>query len=193
MNMEKNKVIIIFGPPGVGKGTQAELLSTNLGYSHLSTGAVLRDEMARETDLGKRLIEIGVPQGNYAPDDMMIELVEGYLDRNSKQGVILDGFPRTMPQAKKLADFFNSSRKYDVEIVSLTANEGELVKRLLLRAKVQKRADDTEEVIRKRFEIYQAQTTPILDFYKNLYKFEEVNGVGEIDDIQKNILSSLSK
>lgn len=191
--MEKSRVIIIFGPPGVGKGTQAGLLSESLDYAHLSTGAVLRDEMARGTDLGKRLIEIGVPQGNYAPDDMMIELVEGYLDRNSKQGVILDGFPRTMPQAKKLADFFSSSKKYEVEVVSLVADESELVKRLLLRAQTQKRADDTEEVIRKRFEIYQAQTTPILDFYKGLYKFEEINGVGEINEIHQNIISRLVK
>lgn len=189
----QKRVIIIFGPPGVGKGTQAELLSKNLDYAHLSTGAVLRDEMARGTDLGKKLIEIGVPQGNYAPDDMMIELVENYLDRNSKQGVILDGFPRTIPQAKKLADFFTNSKKYNVEVVSLIADEGELVRRLLERAKVQKRADDTEEVIRKRFEIYQAQTTPLLDFYKRLYKFDEIDGVGEIDAIQKNILSKISK
>ncbi|VVB79346.1 Adenylate kinase [uncultured archaeon] len=191
--MKKSKVVIIFGPPGVGKGTQAELLSANLGYAHLSTGAVLRDEMARETDLGKRLIEIGVPQGNYAPDDMMIELVEGYLDRNTKSGVILDGFPRTMPQARKLADFFNTSEKYDVEVVSLAADGSELVKRLLLRAQVQKRADDTEEVIKRRLEIYQTQTTPLLDFYKGLYKFEEVNGIGKIEDIQEEILSRLSK
>jgi adenylate kinase len=187
------RVIIIFGPPGVGKGTQAGLLSKNLDYAHLSTGEVLRAEMAQGTDLGKRLIDIGVPQGNYAPDDMMIELVEGYLEKNQKQGVILDGFPRTMPQARKLADFFNVSKKYDVEVVSLTADESELVKRLLIRAQIQKRADDTEEVIKRRLGIYNAQTVPLLDFYRGLYKFEEVDGVGEIEDIQKNILSRLSK
>ncbi len=178
--------LIIFGPPGVGKGTQAELLAKELNLFHLSTGEFLRKAVSEGTELGKKAKEI-MEAGMLVSDEIMIGIVKEALEKNINdgQGFILDGFPRTIQQAQEL-DILFSQFKYDnTKVISLTANDDELVKRLLLRG----RSDDTEETIRKRLEIYGMSTQPVLDYYKD--RTIEINGVGEIPEVNKKIVNSL--
>ena len=173
--------LLIFGPPGVGKGTQAKLIAENLGLFHLSTGEFLRKAISEGTELGKKAKEI-VDAGHLVPDDIMIGIVKEALINNiTENGFILDGFPRTIPQAEALGKIFEELKYNNIFVLHLKADENELVRRLLYRG----RGDDTEETIKKRLRIYEDSTKPVIDFYKNCVI--AVNGVGEIEDINGEI------
>jgi adenylate kinase len=177
--------LLIFGPPGVGKGTQAKLIAENFGLFHLSTGEYLRKAISEETELGKRAKEI-VEGGSLVPDDIMIGIVKEALVKNiTKNGFILDGFPRTIPQAKALAKIFEELKYDNILVLHLIADENELVRRLLNRG----RGDDTEDTIKHRLRIYENSTKPVIDFYKD--STIEINGVGEIEDINGEIFIKL--
>jgi adenylate kinase len=179
--------LLIFGPPGVGKGTQAKTIAENFGLFHLSTGEYLRKAIDEETELGKKAKEI-VEKGCLVPDDIMIGIVKEALVKNiTKNGFILDGFPRTIPQAKALAKIFKELKYYNILVVHLTAHEDELVRRLLNRG----RGDDTEDTIKHRLRIYEDSTKPVIDFYKDCTL--EIDGIGEIGDISKEIFKKLKK
>ena len=180
------KVIVIFGPPGAGKGTQANLLTKNKGLVHISTGALLRTEIKNKTEIGKKIEKL-LDAGHFAPDEMMIKIIKQFLDKHAGSNIILDGFPRTLPQAKELYKI-----QKDLEVINLVAHEEELEKRLLLRAKIENRKDDTAEVIKERFRVYESQTKPVLDFFKrNKIKCISISGIGNIEHIQKEILKLL--
>jgi adenylate kinase len=178
--------LIIFGPPGVGKGTQAELLAKELNLFHLSTGEFLRKAVSEGTELGKKA-KVIMEAGMLVSDEIMIGIVKEALEKNINdgQGFILDGFPRTIQQAQELDILFGQLKYDSTKVISLTADDNELVKRLLLRG----RSDDTEETIRKRLEIYESSTQPVLDYYKD--RIIEINGVGEIPEVNKKIVNSL--
>jgi adenylate kinase len=162
--------LIIFGPPGVGKGTQAELLSSELGLFHLSTGEVLRQAFENGTELGIKANEI-TQRGELVPDDIMIGIVKEALEHNKKEnGFILDGFPRTYHQAVALYEIFNG------------LNE-EIVRRLLNRG----RSDDNEDTIKKRLLVYSDQTKPVLDFFKDKYTILEIDGLDSIEEVNEKI------
>lgn len=177
--------LLIFGPPGVGKGTQAKLISENFGLFHLSTGEYLRKAIEEGTELGKKAKAI-VDKGCLVPDDIMIGIVKDALVKNTtKSGFILDGFPRTIPQAEALSKIFEELDYKNVKVLHLTANEDELCRRLLNRGRV----DDTEETIKNRLHIYEDSTKPVIDYYKNCTI--EIDGVGEIEDINSEIFKKL--
>ena len=176
--------LIIFGPPGVGKGTQAELLAEGLNLFHLSTGEYLRKAVEEGTELGKKA-KVIMDSGALVPDEIMIGIVKGAFEKNDGKGFILDGFPRTLHQAKELDKLFEGFKYYDIKVISLTADSEELVKRLLSRG----RSDDTEDTIRKRLEIYRSSTQPVLDYYKD--RITEIDGVGAISEVNKKIINSL--
>jgi adenylate kinase len=180
--------IVIFGAPGVGKGTQSQLISEKLNLYHLSTGEVLRRAIMDGTELGLKAKEV-VESGHLVSDELMIGIVHDALKNsmNGKNGFILDGFPRTIEQAKALDIILKDLGLDDITVLHLSANDGEIIKRLMLRG----RKDDTEETIRLRLKVYLASTKPILDYYKPSRKIVEVNGIGEIDDIFNKITANL--
>lgn len=185
------KTVIMFGTPGAGKGTQSELIAKKKNYVHLSTGDALRNEVASGSDLGKRINGL-ISKGHFAPDEMMIEMIEKFFDKHPNQDIILDGFPRNVNQAGELYNMLGKINREQVYVVNLEIGDDEAVKRLLLRAKSQGRSDDNEIVIRKRLKIYHADTKPILEFYTGKYPIYNVNGVGPVSKINKEIIRVLN-
>ena len=181
--------LIIFGPPGVGKGTQAEILSSSLNLFHLSTGEVLRKAVSEGTELGMKAKEI-MDKGSLVPDDIMIGIVKEALSNISKDrsGFILDGFPRTIAQAESLSEIFKSLGFNNVKVINLIAGTEELVKRLLKRG----RSDDTDATIRHRLQVYYDSTEPVKDYYDNLGCVIDINGEGSKDEIYGYITKAIS-
>jgi adenylate kinase len=178
------KNIVLFGPPGAGKGTQAVKLVEKYGFNHISTGQVIRNEIQAQTPAGKQVEEC-IARGEFAPDDLVIEIVKHFMATHQDvAGSIFDGFPRNTYQAEQfdiLMQEWNS--KVDV-MLSLEVPEEELVERLLLRGKESGRADDaSEEVIRNRIRIYNEQTAVVANYYETQGKHVAINGVGSVDEI----------
>jgi adenylate kinase len=176
--------IVLFGPPGVGKGTQAERLLAKYGLKHLSTGDVLRAEKASGSDLGNRMAEI-MATGALVPDEIVNEIVKKRIDQfsSSVPGFIFDGFPRTVEQAKALDGYLKDVGSSVTVTLFLDANKDELVKRLLNRAKELGRVDDTEEVIEARVVEYNKKTLRVADHYKQQGKLHMVDGQGTVDEV----------
>ncbi|MBR4828756.1 MAG: adenylate kinase [Muribaculaceae bacterium] len=185
--------IIIFGAPGSGKGTQSDKLIDHYKLFHISTGDVLRDNIRRGTELGQ-IAKGFIDQGQLVPDELIIDILAQVLDENKEQaqeGVIFDGFPRTIPQAEALEQLLaDRGTKIDA-VVGLEVPEDELIKRILLRGKMSGRADDNEETARKRLEVYHNQTSPLKAYYEEQGKYCAINGLGNIDDIFELIRETL--
>ncbi len=173
------------GPPGSGKGTQAERVAAKLGIPHISTGEMFRKHVLAETDLGTQ-IQALMAAGEYVPDEITGKmLAERLADPDSAAGFVLDGFPRTVPQAELLDDLLGEDTLDGV--VSLEVDSEELVGRLMARG----RADDALETISRRLEVYHAQTAPLLDFYADRGIIRTVNGSGDVDEITERIIAAL--
>ncbi len=176
--------LVLFGPPGAGKGTQSQKLIEKYGLIHLSTGDILRNEITNGTALGleaKKLMD----QGILVPDEVVIGMISNKLDANKDaKGFIFDGFPRTVAQAAALDELLKSKSSGISGMVALEVDDEELEHRLLLRGKDSGRADDANpEVIRKRIKEYNDKTAPVAGFYKNQNKFTSINGIGSIEEI----------
>ena len=176
--------LVLFGPPGAGKGTQSQKLIEKHGLIHLSTGDLLRGEISQGTELGleaKKLMD----EGMLVPDEVVIGMISNKLDANKDaEGFIFDGFPRTVAQAEALDNLLESKGSSISGMIALEVNDDELERRLLERGKKSGRPDDANpEVIRKRIKEYNDKTAVVADFYKNQNKFYSVNGVGSIDEI----------
>lgn len=187
--------IILFGPPGSGKGTQAALLVEKYNLEHTSTGDLLRAEKAAKTPLGLEAKKY-MDAGNLVPDEVVIGMIRNKLDAKAGEveGFIFDGFPRTVAQAEALdALFAERDLKIDV-LLSLRVSEEELVKRLLERGATSGRADDTNEsIIRNRVVEYETKTAPVADYYANQEKLVALNGIGSIEDISKSLCVEIDK
>lgn len=173
--------IILFGPPGAGKGTQAEKIKTHFQLPHLSTGNIFRANIKNETPLGKKVKSI-LDSGKLVPDETVVDLVVDELE-NSKydDGVIFDGFPRTVEQAKSLDKYLESKDRIIDAFITLDVPEEELVERILSRG--EGRSDDTPEKIKTRLQIYYDETSPVLNYYKNKGAVEVIDGVGSVEEI----------
>jgi adenylate kinase len=210
--------IILFGAPGVGKGTQAKILASRLQIPHISTGDILRDSVKEKTPLGIKASEI-ISRGELVPDDIMICIIKDTLNQSRcKNGFILDGFPRSLPQAKELDKLLGELKLEHIFYVNLTANNEEIIKRLTNRRACKvcqnifslgeisdkekcpvcnssgsfyQRDDDKENVIRNRLEVFESTTQPVLDYYDRKEVLVTVDGLGPIDDVTSSILTSI--
>lgn len=181
--------IILFGAPGAGKGTQAEKMVDHFEIPHLSTGNIFRENIKNNTELGNKVKSI-MAEGKLVPDDTVVELVIDELSKNKyNNGVILDGFPRTVKQAEALDNFLAENGKEIDAFVTLTVPEKELISRILSRG--QGRADDTPEKIKTRLQVYHNETEPVLNYYQKKGVVIEIDGIGSIEEIFDRIDSAL--
>lgn len=178
------KHIILFGPPGSGKGTQAKKLEAKYGIVQISTGDLFRYEMSHDTPLGLRA-KAYMAKGELVPDEVVIGMLQNKVDATPEaKGFIFDGFPRTIPQAEALDQLLADKNEQIGKLIALTVSDGELVNRLLERGKTSGRTDDSnEEIIQNRIDIYKKDTSPVYDFYAHKNKSCSVDGIGTIDDI----------
>lgn len=186
--------LILFGPPGSGKGTQSEKLIARYGLKHLSTGDLLRNEINRQTPLGKEAQNF-MDKGQLVPDEVVIGMISSALDENPHaKGFLFDGFPRTPAQAKALDSLLKLKKAPIKVMLALDVTEEELVKRLLKRGETSGRSDDNNEnVIRARIVEYRTKTAVVADYYKQFEKMVMVKGEGSIDEIFERLCTEIDK
>tara|TARA_B100000902_G_scaffold123231_1_gene123273 strand:+ start:7999 stop:8556 length:558 start_codon:yes stop_codon:yes gene_type:complete len=177
------EIIIFLGPPGAGKGTQASRLAEDKNLAHISTGDMLRAHVSNNTELGQAAKSL-LDEGKLVPDSLVIDmLIERLNSESSKDGAILDGFPRTLAQAQSLDKI---SETFPIrKVIIFDADRDELIERILLRGETSGRSDDTEESISVRLSVYQQDTEPLIEYYEKNNSTVKINAVGKVDDIYK--------
>ncbi len=178
--------IIIFGPPGAGKGTQAKILVEKLNCFQVSTGEMLREEIKKDTEIGKKIIN-NMNDGKFVEDEIVNKLLEKIIIDSNKDKRIFDGYPRTLNQAKNLDNLLSKSNQKINYIFFLNVNKEDIIKRIKKRKVLEKRSDDEENTILKRYDIYMNDTKPVLDFYSSHDGFHEIDGGLEINEITSKI------
>ena len=186
--------IVLFGPPGAGKGTQADKLVEHYGLLHISTGEVIREQVKAGTPLGKQA-EKEMAGGALASDELVISIIADYIKKHKDaKGTIFDGFPRTTPQAEAFDRMLTEEGEEVSVMVALSVPDEELIARLLNRGKVSGRADDqSREVIENRIKVYKAHTAIVKDFYEKQNKYVEIDGMGTIDEIFARLCNVIDK
>jgi adenylate kinase len=183
---------LLIGPPGAGKGTQAALLANAYSIPAISTGDIFRANVKNETELGLKVKSI-MDRGEYVPDSLTNELIRDRLSQaDAEAGFLLDGYPRTNDQVNELDDILGAQHRNLDAVVLLVADTDELVRRLLKRAQEQDRADDTEEVIRHRQNVYLEQTQPLIEIYSARDLVVEIDGLGQVGEVTERILNALT-
>jgi adenylate kinase len=186
--------LILFGPPGSGKGTQSEKLVEQYGLIHLSTGNLLREEIKNRTPLGLEAKNF-IDKGQLVPDEVVIGMIDSCLEHHKDAvGFLFDGFPRTIAQSEALDKLLQLKKSEISLVLILEVNEEELIHRLVLRGKTSGRSDDADEtVLRKRQDIYQKETLPVAAYYQKFKKVVHIDGMGEIDQIFERICMAINK
>ncbi len=181
-------ILILFGPPGAGKGTQADLLKDKFNLLHLSTGDILREEVSNNTNLGQQAKKF-MDSGELVTDELIIGMIKNKIDSTTNvEGFLFDGFPRTISQAEALDSMLLSNNLNVDKVISLEVDDDVLTERLLSRG----RSDDNEETIKNRLNVYKNQTLPIKDYYLKNNKLVEIKGDDSVEDVNATIVSSIS-
>jgi len=184
--------LLLMGPPGAGKGTQAKVVADHFGIPAISTGDIFRANVSEGTPLGKKAQEF-MDAGEYVPDEITNLMVRARIDEpDAEPGFLLDGYPRTVAQVEELDGMIRHTGHRLDAVVVLTVDPGELVQRLTARAETEGRTDDTEEVVRRRQEVYAEQTEPLIDVYRTRGLLREVDGLGEVDEVTDRIMNILT-
>ena len=186
--------LILFGPPGSGKGTQAQKLIEKYGLVHISTGDLFRYEMGNDTPLGREAKSY-MAKGELVPDSVTIGMLRNKVEAHPEsQGFIFDGFPRTIAQAAALDDLLSEKGTSVTALVALQVDDEEIVQRIKLRGVTSGRADDSDDkVIRNRINVYKNETSPVFDFYAVKGKSQSIDGIGDIDDIFERLASAIDR
>ncbi|NIP37486.1 MAG: adenylate kinase [Candidatus Dadabacteria bacterium] len=180
--------LIIFGPPGAGKGTQAAKIVEKYSVAHISTGDILRAAVKNGTELGTKAKEY-MDKGELVPDDLIIGIIKDRVkEPDCEGGFLLDGFPRTLPQADALEAMLTSEGLGIDSVVSVEVQDSEIITRILKRAEEEGRADDTEDVVKNRLQVYRDQTEPLKGYYKDRGKLSEIDGIGSVDEVFSRIV-----
>jgi adenylate kinase len=183
--------IILFGPPGAGKGTQAARIAESYPLVHISTGDILREEVRSQTELGKRAKSY-MDKGELVPDELVIEIIKERIGKlEAGQGFMLDGFPRTLPQAEALDRVLGEDGHTIDMVISLEVSDEEILGRIRRRQKIEGRMDDSEQVAKNRLDVYRKQTEPLKAYYRAAGKLREINGEGSIDEVFSRIKVAL--
>lgn len=186
--------LILFGPPGCGKGTQSDKLVEKYGLIHLSTGNLLRQEIKAKTPLGLEAKSF-IDKGQLVPDEVVIGMVDSYFDQHKDaKGFLFDGFPRTVAQAKALDNLLELKKTEIGKVLILDVDEEELIKRLLHRGKTSDRSDDADEnILRNRQAVYKKETLPVADYYAKSKKVTRVDGMGDVQSIFDRLAAHIDK
>ena len=183
--------LIFMGPPGAGKGTQAQVVAERYSIPAISTGDIFRKNVSEGTELGVQAQRF-MDAGEYVPDELTNLMVRNRIDEpDADRGFLLDGYPRTLAQVEELDGMIKHTGHVLDAVVVLTVDKEELVQRLLQRAETEGRADDTEDVVRRRYEVYDDQTAPLIDVYRDRGLMIEVDGMGEVDEVSQRIFDAL--
>ena len=184
--------LVIFGAPGSGKGTQSQKLIDRYGFTHISTGDVLRSQIAVGTELGK-IADSYISKGQLIPDDLMVDILAQEVDRLRPQsnGFIFDGFPRTIPQAEALKKMLEQRGEEVHSVIGLEVADEELMERLVKRGVDSGRSDDNPETIGRRLKVYHDTTSPLREYYSNEGKYIPIHGSGHVDEIFTNIVNAI--
>lgn len=183
--------LIIFGPPGAGKGTQALKISDKYGVVHISTGDILRSALKNGTELGLKAKEY-MDKGKLVPDDLVIGIIKDRIkEQDCRNGFLLDGFPRTLPQADALDSMLSAEGMEIASVVSVEVEDSEIVSRILKRQQEEGRSDDTEQVVQNRLQVYRNQTEPLRGYYEDKGKLSEVDGIGSVEEVFSRIVVAI--
>lgn len=185
--------LILFGPPGSGKGTQSVRIAEKFNLVHISTGDIFRREIKNQTTLGMKVQHI-IEKGELVPDELLMDILRSAMQQAGEpSGFVFDGFPRTLRQAEDLDKLLSETGNLVNLVIALEVDEEEIVKRLLKRAQEEGRKDDTEAVIRNRMKVYHDQTHPLMDYYQRQGKLTSLHGVGSVEDIFRSIAAVVEK
>jgi len=186
--------IILCGAPGSGKGTQSDFIVSKYGLTHLSTGDLMRKEMASGSELGN-LLDSYISQGHLVPDDVTLQLLEQYIESlpSDTKGLIFDGFPRTLNQAVQLERLMKKRNDQTAMLIDINVPEDEIIRRLIERGKTSGRADDNLQTIKERLKVYHDQTRPVDDYYELNDKYVRIQGLGAVSEIFGRISRVLDK
>ncbi|HEX3037228.1 MAG TPA: adenylate kinase [Thermodesulfobacteriota bacterium] len=180
-------ILVIFGPPGAGKGTQAAKIRDKYGVLHISTGDMLRASVKEGTEIGK-LAKSFMDKGELVPDDVMVEIIKERIAKpDSRNGFMLDGFPRTIPQAEALDKMLHNKGLTIDAVISIEVSDNEIIKRISGRQAEEQREDDSVDVVRNRLRVYRDQTEPLKEYYRDKGILKEVDGIGTVDAVFERI------